>query len=427
MATTEAAPAQYKQPSRKGKKAWRKNVDVTQVQDGLEEVRDQIIQGGVISEKTADQLFAIDTSGSPAIAKAYNKRNKPLKVDEILAQRSAIPAVGSRKRLAEFNDPRSNKKRLSYKEYDKLRAVAYGGDQVQKDIVKIGDPADHDPWATEETNNDPKTSFLDPKFVKREPVTLKQAPVSLSKSGKPIPAVRKPDAGRSYNPLVSDWVSLYEREGEKEIEAEKKRLKEAEEEAAAMERAIAAAEEAEQESDNNESAWESEWEGFSDAENNSLKVKRPERKTPAQRNKIKRRKEAERKAVHDAKVKAKEQQLQHVKQLAKSIKEKESARAAALAAVQQVESSDEEGEEVLRRKRFGRHPIPAAPLEVVLPDELQDSLRRLKPEGNLLHDRMRNMIVNGKVESRRQIAFHKQAKTTVTEKWSYKDWTLDKL
>jgi nucleolar protein 53 len=45
MADTEAAPAQYKQPSRKGKKAWRKNVDVTQIQSGLEDVRDQIIQG----------------------------------------------------------------------------------------------------------------------------------------------------------------------------------------------------------------------------------------------------------------------------------------------------------------------------------------------------------------------------------------------
>jgi hypothetical protein len=45
MADTVAAPAQYKQPSRKGKKAWRKNVDVTQIQSGLEDVRDQIIQG----------------------------------------------------------------------------------------------------------------------------------------------------------------------------------------------------------------------------------------------------------------------------------------------------------------------------------------------------------------------------------------------
>jgi hypothetical protein len=45
MADTLAAPAQYKQSSRKGKKAWRKNVDVTQIQSGLEDVRAQIIQG----------------------------------------------------------------------------------------------------------------------------------------------------------------------------------------------------------------------------------------------------------------------------------------------------------------------------------------------------------------------------------------------
>lgn len=42
------APQQHKQPSRKGKKAWRKNVDVTEIQDGLEEVRDEIIKGYVL-------------------------------------------------------------------------------------------------------------------------------------------------------------------------------------------------------------------------------------------------------------------------------------------------------------------------------------------------------------------------------------------
>jgi len=38
-------PSQYKQPSRKGKKAWRKNVDVTEVTEGLDELNQQIIQG----------------------------------------------------------------------------------------------------------------------------------------------------------------------------------------------------------------------------------------------------------------------------------------------------------------------------------------------------------------------------------------------
>ena len=39
------APQQHKQPSRKGKKAWRKNVDVTEIQEGLQELRDEVIKG----------------------------------------------------------------------------------------------------------------------------------------------------------------------------------------------------------------------------------------------------------------------------------------------------------------------------------------------------------------------------------------------
>lgn len=41
------APATYKQPSRKGKKAWRKNVDVTEIEKGLEELNEEIIKGSV--------------------------------------------------------------------------------------------------------------------------------------------------------------------------------------------------------------------------------------------------------------------------------------------------------------------------------------------------------------------------------------------
>jgi nucleolar protein 53 len=50
------APATYKQPSRKGKKAWRKNVDVTEVVKGLEERNEQIIQGFVKSRVKLDTV-----------------------------------------------------------------------------------------------------------------------------------------------------------------------------------------------------------------------------------------------------------------------------------------------------------------------------------------------------------------------------------
>ena len=48
MVGTVNAPQQYNQPSRKGKKAWRKNVDVSEIQEGLENVRDELIQGQVL-------------------------------------------------------------------------------------------------------------------------------------------------------------------------------------------------------------------------------------------------------------------------------------------------------------------------------------------------------------------------------------------
>src|SRR5271163_1516923 len=97
MSISKAAPQQFKQPSRKGKKAWRKNVDITAVQDGLETLREEIIQGGPVAEKESQDLFVVDTTGGENIKKAY-KLQKPLKADEILAKRSAVESVDSRKR-----------------------------------------------------------------------------------------------------------------------------------------------------------------------------------------------------------------------------------------------------------------------------------------------------------------------------------------
>lgn len=45
LSGSSEAPHQYGQPSRKGKKAWRKNVDVSEVEKGLEARNEEIIQG----------------------------------------------------------------------------------------------------------------------------------------------------------------------------------------------------------------------------------------------------------------------------------------------------------------------------------------------------------------------------------------------
>jgi len=68
--------------------------------------------------------------------------------------------------------------------------------------------------------------------------------------------------------------------------------------------------------------------------------------------------------------------------------------------------------------------LPEPSLELVLPDELRDSLRLLKPEGNLLKDRFRSILVRGKMETRKPIQQGKKKRRTVTEKWSYKDFAV---
>ena len=45
MSEAVSAPKQYKQPSRKGKKAWRKNVDIDEVQEGLRVRKEEAIKG----------------------------------------------------------------------------------------------------------------------------------------------------------------------------------------------------------------------------------------------------------------------------------------------------------------------------------------------------------------------------------------------
>ncbi|KAK7510815.1 ribosome biogenesis protein Nop53/GLTSCR2 [Phyllosticta citriasiana] len=433
MSTSTQPPAARNQPSRKGKKAWRRNVDVTEVTTGLDNLREEVIQGGVISEKPSDELFAVDTVGSAEVKKEIQKRHKPLKTDEILAQRSAVPAVDSRKRSSSkvtngVIDPSSKKRKsggVSHKELERLKSIAHGGDTTEKDVVQVDGTATHDPWAIQEQKQDPRFSFIPEKKPIRAPETLKHAPIALSASGKPFPAVQKPEAGKSYNPLFDDWNELLEREGQKAVDDEKKRLEEAEQERLRKERAAAIAAQSDPES-GDESAWESEWEGIqSEAEGSELKKKRPDRKTPQQRKKAEKRKEAERKAKWEAQTKKKQQQQEQIKNIAKEVEEREKQKAEQMKLVNADEESSADEEEGLRRRRFGKAPIPEAPLEVVLPDELQDSLRLLKPEGNLVKDRFRNMIIRGKIESRRPMQ-HKKKKVEVTEKWSYKDWTPGK-
>ncbi|KAL2206717.1 P60-like protein [Sarocladium strictum] len=431
------APNQYTQPSRKGKKAWRKNVDVTEVQKGLADLNEEIIRGGVIKEKDSADLFTIDIKGDSQISKRHPKHasKKGLKADEIIAARSAVPAVSMRKRpgdgkLSEGLVPAKRVKKdwVTHKELSRLKRVADG---QHDNTIEVRD-ATYDVWGAAPEPTEVEAVVASTKPVVKAPKTSKQKPMSLLASGKQVAAVPKPSGGYSYNPDFHEYEARLNVESEKALEAERKRLAA---EAAELEhqqavaRSAAEAEAAEARAELSEWEEDSEWEGFaSGVEDDRPEVKMPKRKTPIQRNKTKRRKEDEAAAKHRAAMKARRAQEQRIKEIAEEVSQRDAERQLAL---QNVSDNDEELDTIdadegskIRRRQIGKYKLPDRDLELVLPDELQESLRLLKPEGNLLKDRYRSMLVRGKVESRRHIPFKKQAKKQITEKWAYKDFVL---
>ena len=391
------------------------------------------IYSGIIAEKSSESLFTLDTTGSEAIQKSYNKAHKPLKADQIWAQRSAVPQIDTHKRPRGTTDgviePTTKKQKrdgVSRKEYERLRQVAYNGRQI-KDIIETEETTSHDPW-----NADPTADAVDPRFdylEKQKPIvmpkTLKEAPISMLESGKAVPAVLKPRADASYNPLFEDWNALYHAEGEKAVVAERKRLAEAQLELESLQRVEAARNERERDEE-----WlteeESAWEGFeSEVDEVDLTRKRPERKTPQERRKAERRKEREREEKAEKRAKEKDKTEKRILEIKRQIDKdaKEKAR-------RQVKKEvTDDGEldlttAALRRRKLGKDVLPERSLELVLPDELQESLRLLKPEGNLLKERFRSILMRGKMETRKPIQQPKKKKRTVTEKWTYKDFEV---
>lgn len=396
-----------------------------------EDPADSSHYSGVLAERPSEELFTLDTVGDASISKKLPKRgSKPLKADEIISARSIIPAVSLRKRPGDktFDGilpvKRQRTEYVTQKELTRLRKVADGH---HESLIEVSEDT-FDPWAVSAPVEQEVATVRDTRNDQRKaPKTIVQKPLTLAANGKDIPAVSKPSGGYSYNPKFEDYEARYKAEADKAVAAEKQRLAEEEAEQLRIEavaRSAAEAEAAEARAELSEWDEDSEWEGVqSGGEELQVSKKRPERKTPVQRNRVKRRKAEEGRVKHEAREKAKKVQAERIKEIAQQIAEEDSKLVLAEGG-NDSDDSMEGTDDILRRKQLGKYRLPEKDLELVLPDELQDSLRLLKPEGNLLKDRYRSMMVRGRVEARRRRPFRKQARTTRHEKWGYKDFSI---
>ncbi|KAK3811425.1 MAG: ribosome biogenesis protein Nop53/GLTSCR2 [Linnemannia gamsii] len=425
-----------KSSSRKGTKAWRKNVDITDVEQNLDELRaEERTTGGKVHQKTDDALFMMDTQGDGKTQKELRK-NRPLKMDEILSERSKIPAVSGRYKVVTTSTPlnlnsKANAK-ISKTEKAKLldmikRRTSTSlfapvnkplGRSGMTDAVKAA--GRFDVWGSEEQEQEQEKDDSDDDFV-GEIVTkvAVKAPRSFKQKQKvSLPAVKEAHPGASYNPTMQDHQGLLRLAHNEELrilhqrETIDNRLaypKELDAMLAYDDQTGGLLEDSEDEDEEEE---EEEEEGKEDAP----KTKKKGKKSIAERNRLARAAETAKKEAEIKRHKELIKQTNRVKDIMKTVEEEEAeTEAKRLENEQKKEEKERAG-----MKRVGRFNIPKERIHVQLQDELADSLRQLKPEGSLMKDRFQSFVERNLIEPRVPVAKRRRYRLKTYEKHSYK-------
>ncbi|KZO94763.1 P60-like protein [Calocera viscosa TUFC12733] len=421
------APAQHAQASRKGKRAWRKNVDIAEVEEGLEQVREEIrTTGGPLHEKSDKDLFMVDVTGNENVRK---RLGKPLKSLEILRLRSAVPPVFSRPAKSATNQ------RLSRRAKDELRRKA-GMHQLFADPTRIEvteavrHAGEYDVWdevprdealegLTEEGRD-----FIGNVVRKKEAKRPKHENIPDTIV---VPAIAPPHAGQSYNPTMETHHALLLQEHEKEaakaaLHAKDLEVKRQQERVRALRvaegRLVGAPGMLVDGADEAPDAEEEQEQG-EEQEVVVVKSTVPKRKTKQQRTRA---------AKHAAEERALQQQKAR-KRLLASLSTLPSLQKS-LAARQALADQRAEERKALRLqalkaglggRKLGKHFVPEPRVEVQLGEELAETLREMRPEGNLFRERWESLQQRARVEPRLPItARQKKLKSKTYERHYYK-------
>ncbi|KAJ2705418.1 hypothetical protein H4R19_005124 [Coemansia spiralis] len=405
---------------RKGKAvAWRKNIDLADVEAGLEERREEERQGGAVIEKRQDnQLFTMDTAGD-AKTRAQVRSTKGLRVDEILGRRSnvAVPVLGSK--MGE-----ERKKKRAELELRKRLGKVVGRDGKRRaapEGIQIGVAAqDLDIWGAD--------GAVAGTPGKKAKVAVSQKRVAHLAA---LPAVEVAHPGASYRPTKRDHAELVAK-ASAEYAAEVRNEAKGDEFKGfrgihAVDSAIECAEFVMEEMAQDGAAAPSDG-GDSDggdsdtvdgSEGAAPKARVPKPKTRVDRNRQRR---ATQRRCEEQKAKT----------LKKKLHELDMSARFSVVVDARASAADEAGERTRRQaqekavqplKRLGKYEVPQLPEAVKLTEELPASLRQLEPETNSFADTFNSLVKRNFVEPR--VPFRpttKARRTKTTEKWSYKDF-----
>ncbi|SNX87369.1 related to Glioma tumor suppressor candidate region gene 2 protein [Melanopsichium pennsylvanicum] len=461
-ASSIGAPSQHSQSSRKGKKAWRKNIDLTTTEQFLQE------QSDPLRATASDVLFVEDRSGQETLLAKQARTKRPLKSLEILQNKIGhAPLLPARKQKAAVGVDKKLESRLrkmvgrnQVSTKGDASAIANNSDQVVANTLG----SVYDVWAapssssssSSSSNNKGKGKAQQDKAEERGwiPAQVSKPTVHIPKTlrrddynniASSLAAIELPHPGTSYNPDLESHEALIQQafEIEKRLE-ENEQMDLAERQNWQAKLATIVAREAELRLQKNDeikryrgmdvdlpTASDDDVEqdqndcssGDTSDEEEGGASGEPKRKTRQQKQRAKK---ARMQAAEASRRKKARIEAAAILQLP-ALKRRQARLNAARA--QAAEQRKLEKESILAKQglsgiKVGKYKVPVSKIDVQLGDELSESLRTLKPEGNLFRDRYVKLQSRGVIEPRvRQTHTRRKNKVKSYETHDYKKFS----
>ncbi|EGO04468.1 hypothetical protein SERLA73DRAFT_44469 [Serpula lacrymans var. lacrymans S7.3] len=398
------------QSSRRGKRSWRKNINLRVVEEGLESVRaEERITGSTVSTKNDDELFQVDVKGEERVHKSLLYSKSQLTSTKILSQRSAVPAV-----FAHSSSAKRSKSgfALTPEDISQLLRVAKrprkGAFTAVMDPIGFVDGSAMSGLSQAKKSSGEYDLWVDAKEqgFKSELEIPRKAGIKCPELAHPrdmieLPPVVVPHQGTSYNPPLADHEELvhqaYEAEHRRVRDSEKylqtkRKIQNARDDPSEAQEGVPPGMKLD---DISPAAGDDEAEILGDI---VIMKKMPARKTRQQH--LKRVKlQAERRALAEiAARKRMNDTVGRVKSLRSEVDRTMKAREQAQSARDlSYRSKLRQG---LSGRKLGKHKVAEDNVDVQVSEDLSETLRTLKPEGNLFRDRLRSLQQRALVEPR---------------------------
>ncbi|XP_006868291.1 PREDICTED: glioma tumor suppressor candidate region gene 2 protein [Chrysochloris asiatica] len=433
---------------RNKKRGWRRLAQEPlglEVDQFLEDVRLQERTAGcLVSEAPDEKLFFVDTGPNKKELKKKRTKGqkslllkKPLRIDLTLENSSAVPVP---KDILAHQVPNAKKLKRKQQLWERLTKQGELPREVRRAQARLRQPPAakakpgpqdtveqpfYDIWASDNPLDRPlvgqDTFFLEQTKKKG----VKRPPRLLTKPSQ-APALEVTPAGASYNPAFEDHQALL-REAH-EVEVQRQKVAEKLERQLALPSAEKVA--------TQESTFQEMCEGLleeSDGEEELGGSQGPElggdqtSSTPARQARAEKKTEQQRRREKTARTLLAQRAAQRAAQLRhqelfrlRGIKAQVARRLADLARrreqrrLQRLAEAD-------KPRRLGRLKYQAPDIDVQLSSELSDSLRTLKPEGNILRDQFKSFQRRNMIEPRERAKFKRKYKVKLVEKRAFRE------